>query len=79
MGGERPRDWEKEVFYFPLEPRKPICGFDDSSGFFLSKKIPLRIVARLSQDKCHEKGLVTQWMMKKQQLLLIDESVGPFN
>jgi phosphatidylinositol kinase/protein kinase (PI-3 family) len=44
-------EWEKEVFYFPLEPRKPIQGFDDDSGFFVSKKIPLRIVARLSEDK----------------------------
>jgi hypothetical protein len=47
------------VFYFPLEPRKPICGFDRSSGFFLSKKIPLRVVACLSEDKCYNKGHIT--------------------
>ncbi len=41
-------EWQKEVFYFPLEPRKPISGFDRSSSFFLSKKIPLRVVANLS-------------------------------
>jgi hypothetical protein len=41
-------EWQKEVFYFPLEPRKPIFGFDRSSSFFLSKKIPLRVVAKLS-------------------------------
>jgi hypothetical protein len=45
-------EWEKEVFYFPLEPRKPISGFDRSSSFFLSKKIPMRVVANLSQDSC---------------------------
>ena len=44
-------DWRHEVFYFPLEPKKPISEFDASSGFFLSKKIPLRIVAKLSEDK----------------------------
>jgi hypothetical protein len=60
------RDWEKEVFYFPLEPRKPISGFDDSSGFFLSKKIPLRIVSRLHEDKCHEKGLLTHFEIMRQ-------------
>lgn len=46
-------EWMQEVFYFPIEPRKPITGFDPSSGFFVSKKIPLRIVARLSEDKIH--------------------------
>lgn len=40
-------DWSSEVFYFPLEPKKPISNFE-KSGFFLSKKIPLRIVARVS-------------------------------
>ena len=38
-------DFEREVFYFPLEPKKPISNFDKSSSFFLSKKIPLKIVA----------------------------------
>jgi hypothetical protein len=49
-------EWQKEVFYFPLEPRKPIFGFDRSSSFFLSKKIPLRVVAKLSQDCCLQPG-----------------------
>ncbi len=44
-------DWTNEVFYFPLEPRKPITEFDQSSGFFISKKIPLRIVGKLSEDR----------------------------
>ena len=44
-------EWNKEVFYFPLEPRKPISGFDPDSGFFVSQNIPLRIVARLSEER----------------------------
>jgi hypothetical protein len=51
-------EWEKEVFYFPLEPRKPISGFDRSSSFFLSKKIPMRVVANLSQDSCHNQDQI---------------------
>lgn len=50
----REEEWMREVFYFPIEPRKPISGFDQSSGFFVSKKIPLRIVAKLSEDRIHQ-------------------------
>lgn len=49
-------DWNNEVFYFPLEPRKPIKCFSDTCGAFYSKKRPLRIIADKSEDRIKYKN-----------------------
>ncbi|CDW82376.1 phosphatidylinositol 3-and 4-kinase family protein [Stylonychia lemnae] len=42
---------EEILFYFPLEPKKPVIGFlENKSIYFSSKKLPLMIVSQLKQD-----------------------------
>jgi len=38
---------ENERLYFPFSPKKPIISFGKNCSIFMSKKLPLKIVANI--------------------------------
>ena len=50
-------DWQKESIVFPFLPKKFIKSFTKKSGVFMSKMVPLLLVAETrSQDEGDEEG-----------------------